>query len=63
MLFDGGLIERRGLRVELHVDGFALDLVGPFEVRAMVNVYRVGTPVNRTYRACDGPEAGAERDN
>ena len=35
MLFGGGLIERRGLRAELHVDGFALDLVGPFEVRAM----------------------------
>src|SRR4029077_11968365 len=24
-----------GLRAEFHVDGFALDLVGPFEVRAM----------------------------
>ena len=35
MLFGGGLIERRGLRTELDVDGFALDLVGPFEVRAM----------------------------
>ena len=35
VLFDGGLIERRGLRAELHVDGFALDLVSPFEVRAM----------------------------
>ena len=35
MLFGGGLIEWRGLGAELHVDGFALDLVGPFEIRAM----------------------------
>ena len=35
MLFGRGLIERRGLLAELHVDGFAVDLVGPFKIRAM----------------------------
>ena len=29
------MIERRGLGADLHVDGFSLDLVGPFEIRAM----------------------------
>src|ERR1039458_9212581 len=35
VLFGGGLIERGGLRAELHVDRLALDFVGPFEVRAV----------------------------
>jgi hypothetical protein len=35
VLFGGGLVEGRGLRAELHVDGLAVDLVGPFEIRAM----------------------------
>ena len=29
------MIERRGLGAELDVDGLSLDLVGPFEIRAM----------------------------
>ena len=35
MLFGSGLIDRRGLGTELYVDGLAVDLVGPFEVRTM----------------------------
>ena len=38
----GGLVERRGLRAELHVDRLAVDLIGPFEVRA---VTQGGVPV------------------
>lgn len=35
VLFGSGLVERRSLRAELHVDRLAVDLVGPFEVRPM----------------------------
>jgi hypothetical protein len=49
VLFGGGLIERGGLRAELHVDSFALDLVGPFEVRV---VTLGGIPVGK--RSSDG---------
>jgi hypothetical protein len=35
ILFRGGQIQWGGLRAELHVDGLTVDLVGPFEVRAM----------------------------
>jgi hypothetical protein len=37
VLLCGGLIERRSLRAELHIDGLAVGLVGPFEVRAVTS--------------------------
>jgi len=35
LLFGGGFIKRRRFRGELNVDGLAVDLVRPFEVRAV----------------------------
>jgi hypothetical protein len=35
VLFGGGFVEGSGMRAELHIDGLAFDLIGPFEIRAM----------------------------